>query len=123
MRESYTASVFMSFDEEKELLRIKVNDNVTLELPEMKRYFELCSNLTNGKPCKLLVEKWEGVKLTKEAKKYSVTFSEKRKATAIISKDWRVKITLFFYILFYNPKSPIKIFSSEEKALFWLNTY
>ena len=51
------------------------------------------------------------------AKQYA---SEKRKKVAIISDNVAHVLIVRFFIAWNKPKTPIKIFKSEEKAFKWL---
>ena len=53
------------------------------------------------------------------AKEYA---SEKRKKVALISDNLAHNIIVKFFIVLNKPKTPIKIFKSEEKAFAWLRS-
>lgn len=60
--------------------------------------------------------------ITKEAmevaaKQYS---SPKRKKVAVITDNFAHILLIKFFILWNQPKTPVKLFSSEEKAFRWL---
>ncbi|MFT7614589.1 MAG: hypothetical protein ACI9J3_003571 [Parvicellaceae bacterium] len=62
--------------------------------------------------------------ISDEAKEIAATqyASEKRKKVAIISDNLAHVIIVKFFILWNKPKTPIKIFKSDQKAFQWLES-
>jgi hypothetical protein len=62
--------------------------------------------------------------ISDEAKEIAATqyASEKRKKVALISNNLAHVIIVKFFILWNKPKTPIKIFKSDQKAFQWLES-
>ena len=78
--------------------------------------------VSNGIYRPLFVELGDAVKMDRAATRYfssgeSMYFLN---ATGILIKDQIEKFGVNIYIKFFTPKVPTKVFTSKEKALFWL---
>ena len=93
---------------------------ITLEIAkEVVRYRkEFC----NGKPHKGLVKSYQTSKVTKEARDFfsSEEATHDLKAVAIVQDSGFGAALANFFMIVTKPKMPVKLFTSEEKALEWL---
>ena len=123
MKEAWTATAQMWYNEETNLLRILVTNNVHLGLEDVKNHYAVASRLTADKKPLVLVDIRNYFTITPDARRYAIQQSDSRIATAIITRNL---ITLFFvnlYIRFGKPFTPTRFFSSEEKAMKWLESF
>ena len=106
-----------------DILRIYPLENAVITLEDAKNHLAAAERLTEGK--KVLVLSYSNVnyKVTREAQKYSASQLHTRIATAVITSKPYIKWTAFIYSFLMKPKSPIKVFDSEEKAISWLKSF
>jgi len=96
---------------------------ITLEIA--KSVVELRRKFTKNKDYQVLIKDSITVKIEKEARDYlSSNEGTAGIFCAAVLVDSIYKITLMnFYMKVLPPKMPVKLFSTEEKALLWLNEY
>ena len=123
MKEAWTASAQMWYDEGENLLRIQVTKDVKLDLEELKNHYLVAGRLTGETKPFVLVEISSYFVLSAEARKYSAEQAESRRATAVVTKNNAAVFFVNLYIRLGKPASPVRLFSSEEKAIKWLKSF
>lgn len=121
MKEAWTATAQMWYNEETNILRILIPNNVNLGLEDVKNHYVVANRLTSDKKPRVLVDIRNYFTTTPEARKYAIQQSGARMATAIITRNLIAMFFVNLYIRLGKPVSPTRFFLSEEKALEWLN--
>lgn len=109
------------------LIRLKYSDNAEIDIDAARADYELYDQFTEGKPFRKLIVSGNYTQLTSEAIKYIQSENQKRAhliiAEAIVVKSLAQRLLGNFYYKLQRPNYNIKMFSSEEKALKWLNSF
>ena len=106
------------------ILRIKMNHSEEMDLVEMKELVDSVNAISEGKPFCCLADVRNSVgSSTNEARQYAAdhSYPSNKIADAIVISSLAKKLMANFYIQFNKPKSPTRIFTSENEALEWLN--
>ncbi len=107
------------------ILNIIVKDDFYVELEHVQEIVLWRKNLQDKNPQLTLLDVRSAGGITKEAREY--TSGEEvdglDKATAIITNSLPMKILSNFFIKFDNPPAPTQMFTSEEEAIEWLNSF
>ncbi len=114
----------ISYHEDR-FFRIEFPTDAYVELEDAIQIHEACEMLTKEeKYLKLIVANGTLIS-SKETRAYGAELKEKdgRIAEALVYKSYGNKIFLNFYITFNKPKVPTKLFSSEKKAMEWLEGF
>jgi hypothetical protein len=112
--------------DEEGFLNLKLSDTHEADLDEVKRCFGVYTQLGFGPNNKALqiIYSPEHLPVNHEARQYA---SEEGRnffiASAVISSSLPVKLMVNFFIKFYKPPVPFKMFSTEEEARKWLRTF
>lgn len=112
--------------DEDGILRVKVMEGAELTYEEVKKCFEVYSELGYGKNDKALqiMDARANCTMNKEGRDYAAKVSSDFFiACAVITNNLPVKLIVNFFNSFYKTGVPMRIFSSEEKALEWLLKY
>ena len=112
--------------DENDVLRVKVIEGAELTYEEVKKCFEIYSELGCGKNGKALqiMDARANCTMNKEGRDYAAKVSSDFFiASAVITNNLPVKLIVNFFNSFYKTGVPLKIFSSEAKALEWLLKY
>ena len=107
------------------ILRQRILEGVDMELADVKESHLAATNLAAGKRMLKLVDARVQFTISKEARVYGANNEtpENNIARAVITESLANKIVINFFIKFYKPKSPFKMFSTENDALDWLRTF
>jgi len=103
-------------------LRIKVIEGVHIDLPTLKEDAAVNMVLTNNQKAFAVYDSRAFFTIDKDARDYvkSGITDPTRIATAVLTDKLATLLLVNFFIRFNKPSTPMKMFSSEEKALKWL---
>ena len=123
MKKITTRIAEISYDKDR-IVRMKIFNDAEIELEDAIQNHEATCALTNGEKHLVLVDGRSNIGVSKEARAFAAQKREndKRIAEAFIVTSTANKLVGNFYINFNKPAVPTKIFSSEEKALEWLES-
>ncbi|MDX1651279.1 MAG: hypothetical protein R3277_02230 [Brumimicrobium sp.] len=119
----YETSVAILFWDEKGFVRLNFKDTgITYDLALAKKHLEMALEISNGLPFKILIDTRDcNLIIDKDAQDFSANISMKI-AEAVIVNNLSMRILSKFYMK-QNKKTPVRIFSSEEKAVAWLKGF
>lgn len=125
MKKIITRTAEISYDSFSRILRIKLLPNAEIEVDDAMQNFDASKMLTQSDNYLVLVDGRVTASVSKEARIYSakIRSNEARIAQAFIITSTANKLVGNFYINVNKPPIPTKIFSSEEKALEWLEGF
>lgn len=116
-------SLFLTEDN---ILEIVYNDDVNVELADMKELLRCVHDFSNGQPCKRLVIISPRAIIEKEARHYLQEENHaKRKfiiAEAVIVHSLTHKMMFNFYVKFIKDIYPSKFFTDITEAREWLKS-
>ena len=117
-----TTEIFL---DDSGILRITVLDGVTIDIDDTVDNLLVIKQLSGGKPRLKLVDMRVSWKIKKEAREFllSEDMPERTIARAVLVKSLSNKLMLNFLIKLNKPQSPLKIFTSEEEAATWLDSF
>lgn len=106
-----------------ELVVIHLNDNHLYRKEDCQEITGYINTLTNLKPHKLLVMPGKYTEVDKESTKYlaSAEALESTTVTAMLTFSLAQRLMGNFYISIFKPVKPVRLFSSIEPAILWLN--
>ncbi len=116
----------MTLEIKEDIVYIFVKNDADLDLDAVVEAVEERKKLQNGKKMLALVDNRAIWQISEEANKYSVSkeVGELSIAMAILSgSTLPTRLISNFFIKFNKLHCPTKMFSSEEKALAWLNSF
>ncbi|MCC7196542.1 MAG: hypothetical protein IT356_13395 [Gemmatimonadaceae bacterium] len=95
-----------------------------VDLTSIENLTELIGKLSNGIPAKIIINIKSFNTMTEEAKKYSASQRGQRftKANAIVINSLAAKLGANFFIRFFKPVTPTKVFNSVIEAKAWLHS-
>lgn len=104
------------------IIFFKMKENAVIELKEAKEIYNITIALSQGKKYSSLVDARAVVSLSKEAREWSSKpeLHTNLIAQAILVNSLANRLIANFIIRFNRSKSPMRVFSKEEKALEWL---
>jgi hypothetical protein len=107
------------------ILKITIKPGVEVEKKDLEESYRVLLDLTGGKPSLFLEIFPPDGDATLEAREY---FADKKrnkikKAEAFVVKSLAHRIIAKFHLNFYKPEHAIKIFSNEQAALKWLESF
>ena len=107
------------------IIRTIGNPNTEHTLADAKKDIEIFSKLANGIKRPLLSDISRVKTVSLEAREYFAVEETARVSTAIglIINSPISKVIGNFYLSLSKPSFPVKLFSSEEKAIRWLKTF
>lgn len=107
------------------ILRIKVIEGAHMDLPSLIEDGEHNPKLTGGKKTLALYDSRGFFTIEPEAREYlrSGIVDPTRIATAVLTDRLATRLLVNFFIRFNRPKTPMKMFNSEEQALDWLRSF
>ncbi len=119
-----TRSSIISIDEEG-ILHIHIKDGMQVELEDAKESFAIYKKWGCDKNNVLqLMQGGKFYAMSKPAQKYateqSVHFFI---ASALVNKSLAIRILFDFYLSFFKPKIPFKLFPTVASALKWLRSF
>jgi hypothetical protein len=106
------------------ILKVDMLNQEELGLDEVKELLDAVFKLANGKPYCMLTDLRRCIGASSnEARQYAADHSmpSNKIADAMITDSLAKKLTANFYIQFNKPKSPTRLFTSEDLAIKWLN--
>ena len=122
MKETRTTTARLVLGDD-DILRIYPLENAVITLEAAKNHYFSENKLTEGKKALVLVYGNVNYTITREAKKYAASQSHTRIATAVVSNKLRMILIVRMYAWLMKPKSPVRVFNSEEKAISWLKSF
>lgn len=107
------------------ILQIRFFKGTTVTLEKIKEYYRVSNDLLGGKKALVLIDASEDYTVTDEAKAYGQTeeATKNRIAIAYVTGSVANRIMFNLYLKIYKPKVPLKMFTSKEAALKWLNSF
>ena len=110
-----------------DLIRLSYVDDAEVDLMAAKIDYRLYDEITEGKPFRKLVVSGKYTELTNEAIKFIQMENQKRAhliiAEAIVARTLAQRLLGNFYYRLQKPNYDIRLFTSEQKALNWLNSF
>ena len=110
-----------------DLVRLSYEDEVDVDLMAAKIDYKLYDEITKGKAFRKLVISGKYTQLSSEAIKFIQAENQKRAhliiAEAIVVRTLAQRLLGNFYYRLQKPNYNIRMFTSEKKALNWLNTF
>lgn len=108
---------------ENGIVFFKLKEDAVVDLEEAKEIYNITMALTRGEKYSSLVDARATISLSKEAREWSAKpeLHINLIAQAIIVSSLANRIIANFIIKFNRAKAPMRLFSTEEKALEWLN--
>lgn len=105
-------------------LSIVIHENEIIEADDIHLIYEGYEQLVGDNEYVVVVYGNPFSSISDEAREIAASqyASEKRKKVAIISDNLSHIIIIKFFIFWNKPKTPIKIFKSEQKAFEWLES-
>lgn len=101
---------------------VLIDDSINLE--QAKLIFDAYMKLGKGEQTPHLFTVSKFVIMDKEVMEFFISTANKYgKADAFVLHSLPQKIVGNFYLQFYKPPIPTKLFTSEKKAITWLRTY
>lgn len=125
MKKVTTKTAEISYDSLSRILRIKIRPGAEIELADAIQNYKATKMLTNNDNYLVLVDGRVNLSVSREARSFAsqIKTDEGRIAEAFIITSTANKLIGNFYINVNKPLVPTKIFSSEEKALEWLESF
>ncbi|HTF02478.1 MAG TPA: hypothetical protein VK826_00570 [Bacteroidia bacterium] len=110
-----------TFEFNNSILLVTVREDVELTADDVRVHHEIGQTLTGGVPHCALFRGSANSSATKDAMKYSAyNIPPGRKAEAILVTSLAIRLIGNFFVRFYKPNIPIKLFDNEADALNWL---
>jgi hypothetical protein len=125
MNKITTRTAELTYDAGNRLLRIKIVEGSEIELSDALQNYEAAKILTKNERHLILVDGRVNLSISREARAFAAQSKEDRAsiASAFIITSTANKLIGNFYINVNKPDIPTKIFSSEEKAIEWLESF
>ncbi len=123
MKEAWTHTAQMWYDEQENLLTIRISKDAHITLNDVKNHYEVIRRLVGDHKPLVLSDIRSSYTISKEARKYAAFESTNRKATAIVSNKFVSRIFANLYIYLNRPATPTRLFSTEQAAMAWLKTF
>ncbi len=109
---------------DEQTVQIEFQDDVLIDLEDIKRTYQQLHHFTGEKRLKKLVITGKKTEITKDARLYGHRESMKIKdrviAEAIVVHMLYQKMIINFYIMFIKDSYPTRFFTDVEKAKEWL---
>ena len=106
------------------ILFINPTDRIVLNLDDLKDYYNYISSIIGGEKVLFLTNIQDYfIDISEEGMAYTAnheTFRNMRIASAIVVKYKPNELSADFYVKFFNPKEPTKVFDSIQLAEDWL---
>jgi len=121
MEKTRTCEMFV---DELGILHVKILPNVIIDIEDAADNFLLAKSLTNDKKILKLVDARNSFKIEKKAQVFiqKENDPDKNIARAVIVNSFIEKYLQEFFMSLDN-SIPVKIFTSEKKAIEWLKTF
>ncbi|MFZ5554322.1 MAG: hypothetical protein ACOZCO_14480 [Bacteroidota bacterium] len=107
------------------ILRVIYLEKAEITVEVKKEHHRLYSELAPFGPLPMLLEIREGVNVTREARSFSKKIEDKQpfSACAVVVDNLGYRILANFYMRFYRPKKPFRVFDNIEAAKNWLQQF
>lgn len=124
MNKMRTSVAEMHIDDDG-ILQIRFFKGATVTLDKIKEYYRVSNDLLAGKKALVLIDATEDYNVTDEAKAFGQTdeATKNRIAIAYVTSSLANRIKFNLYLKIYKPKVPLKMFTSKDSALKWLNSF
>lgn len=111
--------------DENGVLWIKVLEGAFIDLPSLMEDASVNDSLTGGKKALALYDARNFFTITPDANDYirSGILDTSRIATAVVTDKLATRLIVNMLVKFKKPKTPLKMFNTEEDALQWLSTF
>jgi hypothetical protein len=108
--------------DEKQILHIRLLENVEIDIQESKSMQELSWYITDNQQFVALIDARAKVTVTREAREWGSTPEAQKnmKAQAILVNSLANRLIGNFIIQFHKPIAKTRLFSDEDSALIWL---
>jgi hypothetical protein len=125
MNKIITRTAELSYDANSRILRMKILEGSEIELADALQNNEATRSLTKGERHLVLVDGRVNLSVSREARNFAAQSKENSAsiASAMIITSTANKLIGNFYINVNRPDIPTRIFSSEEKAVEWLEGF
>jgi hypothetical protein len=125
MKKITTRTAELSYDPNSRILRIKILEGAEIEIADALQNYEATQVLTKDDRFLVLVDGRVSLSVSREARAFAAQTKndEKSIASAFIITSTANKLIGNFYINVNKPTIPTKIFSTEEKAIEWLEGF
>ncbi len=122
MQRTRTCELFV---DEFGILHVKILAGVIIDIEDAADNFLVVRDLSKGKPIIKLVDARASFKIDKKAQVFVQTENnpDKNIARAIIVNSFLTKYLTQFFLGLETPHIPVKIFTSEKKAIEWLKSF
>jgi hypothetical protein len=113
--------------DEEDMLIVQMDNDIELDLEEVKASFEVYAALGYGnghKALQLILSQEESSSMPADARKYA---AERAKeyfiASAVVGQSLAVRLVVNFFNAFYKRQIPFRMFETEEAARAWLRQF
>ncbi len=107
------------------IVHIHYKEGSTYTVVESEKIFTTINTKTNLQKVRILLSGGDFVSHDEGSTKYNASdkVMERCSAVAMVTQNLANKLVANFFMRFYKPKSPVKIFSNPEDALNWLRKH
>jgi hypothetical protein len=124
MNKIVTRTAIISYNNISRILRIKILEGAEIEIADAIQNYEATLMLTRNDKYLVLVDGRVNLSVSREARAFAARPKNNECiASAFVITSTANKLIGNFYINVNKPSTPTKIFSSEEKAIEWLDTF
>jgi hypothetical protein len=124
MNKIVTKTAVISYNSISRILRIKILEGAEIELADSLQNFEATKILTKQDKYLVLVDARVNLSVSREARAFAAqSKNDGCTACAFLITSTANKLIGNFYINVNKPLTPTKIFSTEEKAIEWLELF
>jgi hypothetical protein len=110
------------WQDEYGIIRIKTFPNAQMNLDDAKEGSRIVDKLSKGKGSVIFIDMREAASMDRESRKYYSEL-ESNIAVALLVESPLSKVIGNFFVGLNKTSYPLKIFSSDEKALDWLKGF
>jgi hypothetical protein len=124
MNKIVTRTAVISYNSIARILRIEILEGAEIELSDALQNYEATKILTKNDKYLILVDGRTSLSVSREARGFAAqSKNDGCTACAFIITSTANKLIGNFYINVNKPNTPTRIFSSEEKAIEWLESF
>lgn len=125
MKTVHTPIAEIAFNENENILNIKVHENAVMDLVNTQIHYEKINELVANKQYLALVDSSNYYSIEKDAWEYAslLKIVSNRKAVAHYNSCVANIITTSFFKAAYNTTMPVQIFDTKEEAIEWLKSF
>jgi hypothetical protein len=113
---------FVMYLVEGGILHIKYNEDINIEVDDIKLIQKIYSELAEPKPRKIIQDLSFGITMTPEAMKYGAENYPEFVVVAYVIKGLGHRLLVRFYTKMRRIDKPTKIFENFDEAKCWLDT-